>query len=108
MRPRFLVAVSRDAAISDAVHGRVIRELPGGTVFRTSVRDGHLIVMTSGGSPIALRERGLLLGSVFKRGSAGPLSVLDKAEQDAVIATRQNVQKVPRLDRVQLHGRCRS
>ena len=88
MRPRYLVTVSRDAAFIDAVQGRVMQELPGSTVFRTSVRDGHLIVMTSGGSPIALRERGFLLGSVLKRGSAGPLSVMDEAEQDAVIATR--------------------
>lgn len=88
MRPRYLVVVSQDDAIIDAVHRRVIQKLPGGTVFRTAASDNHLLVMTSGGPPIAFRERGLLLGSVFKRGSSGPLSVMDETEQNAVIATR--------------------
>lgn len=88
MRPRYLVAVSSDAAAIDAIDKRLRDHLPGGPAFRAAAAGGHFLVRTSASAPIAIGKRGLLLGSVFKRGSPGHLHVLDEAEQDAIIATR--------------------
>jgi asparagine synthase (glutamine-hydrolysing) len=88
MRPRYLVAVSTDAAAIDAIDRRVRGNLTAGTTVRTAAAGGYLLVMTSASAPIAIGQRGMLLGSVFKRGSPGHLQALDEAEQDAIIASR--------------------
>lgn len=85
IRPHYLAIVSRDPASLNAIGDRVISRYALNTVFRSDSDAGQLLVMASTTELITLTDRGVILGSLFQRGSQRRVRSLPRAAQNSVL-----------------------